>query len=932
MEVAERREARGDVTGAVRAALEACRLNPEALERWSALERLADIAGDDAARITALERIVEQVAGDGRIAVYKRLARAHERRSDYEAAERTWQLVLASDPEDDEAEHAIETAIVSRGRFDELARHLALRAERLMARPEARETLRAVRFRRAAILEQRLGRVEDACTELEQLLEEWPENTSALRYLADLLDRQALHVRSAVLWTKAASLEVDPSERDDLELRAGRAVAAAGNPKSAIETAQRVLARRPGYREALRLRVEAARALGADAELADALDALAGADGVDAVTRSDCMLEAAQAAARLGDMSRALDRAKRSAAAAPERATPLLLARGLEYRLRGAGAPDEARRTIEELTKVQQPLGADDAALRAFLLAEARDVVQGGGAGQRELDQARGIIGEHPLLSVGLAERLTAQGQHATAVAQYRAALQGSLIELRRPASVALAAADAAIRAGLLAEAQTFLAVAERSDEARAAVSVRRATLAQLVQPPPTSGGEDPGPVEPGGHTALDDLEVAVRGAKTPGQRARARLALGRARLERGDTKGAEPLLWQALADGLVDAGDMLAPLLASSSDRSRDLVRVRRQQVALDPGDVGRLESLRAAALADQDRVYARAIEHVLRAFDAGAGPLPPPPLASQPEQSGIFAFLARPAMDSLGEALALLWEGVPQLFLRDASSYGITGVDRVLPGSSSPISRLYEAAVRLLEAPRIPLFAPKGSSGPALARVAVLAAPSVILAGDVREETVHVRFALGRGMAAALPHNVLRLGLLPQEGLAVRDALRAAFGAPELGRRVEARAAQLAESFWQVVPARTQRRLQELLGAAPMADYEELVERAHQSGRRVGLFLSGDFAYAARVALAESIPRLEGEPSLDTLHTICATIPAVADLLRLAVSPEYANARWHVVPPPAQHRHSFSRQPRRLRRTLTLASCAPSRTPGRQ
>jgi hypothetical protein len=357
--------------------------------------------------------------------------------------------------------------------------------------------------------------------------------------------------------------------------------------------------------------------------------------------------------------------------------------------------------------------------------------------------------------------------------------------------------------------------------------------------------------------------------------------------------------LWQALADGLVDAGDMLAPILASAADRSRDLVRVRRQQVALEPGDVGRLESLRAAALADQDRVYARAIEHVLRAFDPGAGPLPPPPLSNQPEQSGIFAFLARPAMDALGEALSLLWEGAPQLFIREASSYGITGVDRVVPGSSSAIARVYEGAVRVLEAPRIPLFVPRGSAGSPLARVAVLSSPSVILAGDVREETVDLRFSLGRGMAATLPHNVLRLGLPANEGRAVRDALRAAFGAPELGRRVEARAAQLAESFWQVIPARTQRRLQELLGAAPMAEYDDLVERAHQSGRRVGMFLCGDFGHAARVALAESVASLEDEPTLDSLHAICTTVPSVADLLRLAVSPEYANARWHAVQP---------------------------------
>src|SRR6201999_771414 len=43
-EIAERREARGDHEGAVRALTEACKLDPEPLERWSALERVAEAA------------------------------------------------------------------------------------------------------------------------------------------------------------------------------------------------------------------------------------------------------------------------------------------------------------------------------------------------------------------------------------------------------------------------------------------------------------------------------------------------------------------------------------------------------------------------------------------------------------------------------------------------------------------------------------------------------------------------------------------------------------------------------------------------------------------------------------------------------------------------------------------------------------------------
>jgi hypothetical protein len=207
----------------------------------------------------------------------------------------------------------------------------------------------------------------------------------------------------------------------------------------------------------------------------------------------------------------------------------------------------------------------------------------------------------------------------------------------------------------------------------------------------------------------------------------------------------------------------------------------------------------------------------------------------------------------------------------------------------------------MRALDAPRIPLFVPRTSAGTPASHVALLSPPSVILAGEVREDTPELRFALGRGMCAALPHNVLRLGLPPVDGHALVDAMRAAFGPPEIGRRVDARAARLAESFWQIVPARTQRRLQELLGAATVAEYDELVARAHQSGRRVGLFLSGDFASTSRALLSELGSRIDEAPTLETLRGLCEQLPALADLLRLAVSPEYASARWHVVAPNA-------------------------------
>jgi tetratricopeptide (TPR) repeat protein len=903
-EIAERRESRGDRAGAMRAQVEACKLDPEPLERWSALERLAEAAGDDATRVTALEAIAMRVGSRGRVAVFKRLARTHERRHDLEAAERAWQRVLALDPDDEEADHAVEAAIVERGRYDDLAEHLGRRADRLGAQTEKKEMLRAVRLRRAAILEQRLGRIDEACDELTRLLAEWPNSPGALRYLADLLERRGDYAHAAPLWQRAAALESDPDGRDELDLRAGRAALAAGDPIAALEHVARVPPSRSAHRSALELRAEVARLVGSDRDLGDALEALASVDEVDGGKKSEWLLEAAQAAARSGDSRSALERARRAPPAAPPSATPppgppatpQLLARALEYRLRGAGAPDEARHTIDELGRVRESIEGPDAALRAFLVAEALDVVQGRGAGMRELETARGQIGDHPLLGLGLAERLASVGESSAAVDMYRIALRGSLLDLRRAGSVALHAADAALRADRDQDAAHFLDLAQTDPDTREQTQALRARLIERATPPPA-------PVATASLEAdhrIEEMEAAVRAAVTPVARASSRLSLARVRIERGDMAGAEPLLWEALADGLIEAGDALAPILSSTPDRVRDVIRLRRQQVALEPGDVGRLELLRAAALADDDRVYARAVEHVLRAFDPGAGPLPPPPLSTQPEQPGIFALLTRPSRDASGEALASLWEGATHLFARDPSVYGVTGLDRVVPGPTSVVARLYEMALRLLDVPRIPLYL-MPSEAPPSAQVALLTSPSVLLAGGVHEDTSGLRFALGWGLSGALSHNVLRLAVSPGEGMGLVEAMRAAFGPPEIGRRVDAHAARLAQSFWQTVPARTQRRLQELLGGGTFPDYADLIARSHHSGRRVGLFLAGDFAWAAHQLVAETA-KGRAPLSLESLRSLCDELPDLGDLLRLAVSPEYAEARWHVVAPSSQ------------------------------
>lgn len=932
-EIAERRETNRDVRGALSALLEAARAEPESVERWSALERVAELAGDDDIRIEALHALVKRVTPSGRVAVCKRLARAYESRGDAEAAEQTWRTVHEANPDDEDADLAIEQLIVGRGRFSELASHLSQRAERMAGRSGQREQLRAVRLRRAAILEQRLGRVEDACAELETLLLEWPDNASALRYLADLCERMGEFGRAAPLWRRVMTLEREPSVQRELELRAARASWAGGDGASALRHVHAVLTRTPGEVEAIELLVSIARALGDARELGDALERRALLPIGDAVSRSGFLVEAAQAAARMGDTHAALTRAQKAAELAPEHAATQLLARGLEYRLRGAGAPDDARRTLDELGRVRSALTRDDAALRSFLLAEALDVLMGGGAGMRELVARREELGPQPLVSLGIAERLVSQGAFEESLPLFREALEGSLLGLRRRGSVALAAADAAQRAGDLDGAASFLEEASKDPDARAVALRRlgsgtRRTAPSSVPPPsldlarpvsshPASSASAPregGPRErraavstaaPSSITLtqtheVDELEAAVRSAGTAVERAQARLALAHVKMAHGAAGGAETLLWDALYDGSVEAGNELAAMLSAEADRRDELVRVRRRQVEIAPGDRGLLEALRDAAVVDGNAAYARAVEHVLTAFEPEARRVLPPPLEAQASQPGVLALLARPSFEVGGTALGIVWEGAQPLFARDAALYGLDRLEPLAVGDAAPLGRCYDELVRLLDVPRLPVFLQRGT-GPVAPSVAVMSPPTIIVSGNVRSDEGDARLALGAGLAAALPQNILVQALSDREARSVWAAVLGAFGPTELGRGLDVAASRFAEAFWSVIPPRGQRQLQELLGAGRVPPFELVRARARQSGRRVALFATGDFAASSLALLAEEGGRLDARRlgQEGGLKQLCAELPDLADLVRLATSVEYADARWQ--PPSA-------------------------------
>ena len=1072
--LAKIREERGDKEGATDALLQAATDDPSAAA-WAAVERAAEATGREHIRVQALQNLALHVDDQARLAVQKRLARAEGARGSLAAAEQAWREVLATDPGDSEADIAIEALLVARASYDDLAGHLARRAERVAALGTEKETLRAIRLRRAAILEQRLGRLDEAAAELELLLQETPHHASALRWLADIYERADLPKRALPVLEELANSATDPIEQEAIGARRVRALVATNDVEAAKAILASLLERKASSAAVHEARVAIARAIQDPVALGAALEDLARVSPEDARTRSELLVEAAQAAARAGDTDASLARARDAARLAPDVASTQLFARGLEYRLRGAGTADDAKATVAALARLHPDasdatLEPEDIALRAFLLAEAEDVLTPG-AGEKTLRTCLDAVGPQALVTLGLAERAAASLRFADAVQLYSDAVYGNLLGLRRPGRVALAAADAAERAVDTEAMLRFLNEAAKDPETRVealrrladvslisrdvgrARSVLRGLadtleggqkaeiLAQLARalfessvaserleadrtmreaieaappelaerlrdqlggfrsrPPPISSGSPPpmsprvssrpppaaviGQIpgapptmsavpDPAAHPANppDEMIASMRqlplatprsappaaaapvepttvSSRPPARSAPPtasssasssapasasssapapapavitavsattrtdphlpRILEARKRIAAGERDQGEKLLLDALRAGSVAAADELDAFLVADPSRATALVKVRRQAVELQPGDLKRLASLRDAARLDKNVNYVRALDHVLRAFDPQSAPLAPPPLSAQQTQPGMLTLLTRHSREIAGESFAVVWEGASGIFAKPPTAYRMTGLERVAPGPMWTLSRLYEVALRLLDTPRFALYHRRGG-GPLTLTVALLQNPSAILGGEAREDGPDVRWMLGHALASVLPQNALPIGLPETEGRVLWEALLGAFGPPSRTKMDRAHA-NMAEMLWQTLSPRAQRRLKELLGNDDPTSFELVVERANQSGRRVGMFLTGDFAHAARTVIGE-----HAAVDVEELHRpgglarLCGVLPSLADLYRLAVRPEYADARWHV-PSPQSARFPFA------------------------
>ncbi len=491
--------ARGEPERAIEVMRRALAETPDNESLWSDLVALARQARDRRTEAEALSQCVERSTDDKqRLTLLRDLALLQEELGDDEAALERWAAVLELDPDDTQAIAALERKAERHGDYETLVRLLTRRA----ALASMVDDVRRIRLRRASVLEQRLGRPDEAVAELEALITATGDNLSVLRVLADLHERQGAPLRAASLWLRSSAMAPTREEAADLSRRACEAYLAGGD----VEAARRVLEGMGAWTRSermLELGVEVERRRQNSVGLAEALDELAAASSRSEAERAALLVEAARTSLAIGDTETARSQATRAAQLAPEHADAQLVARYLSYLSQGGFADaSEARAAASELSALRGDLEVEQADLRAFLLAEALDAAGDAEAGLRELMRCRAELGDTALVSLAIAERLEAS-EPAQALPLFERALAADLRGVRQRPRVALAAARAAKRLNEGDRAAGYLDAAlgdPRTRDEALALSVslplqRRSSsspqLRKISSNPPAEGGVD---------------------------------------------------------------------------------------------------------------------------------------------------------------------------------------------------------------------------------------------------------------------------------------------------------------------------------------------------------------------------------------------------------------------------------------------------------
>jgi tetratricopeptide (TPR) repeat protein len=337
-----------------------------------------------------------------------------------------------------------------------------------------------------------------------------------------------------------------------------------------------------------------------------------------------------------------------------------------------------------------------------------------------------------------------------------------------------------------------------------------------------------------------------------------------------------------------------VAEELSSEPQRQRAWLPDGKRWLRQWPTQTRLVELVRDAVVAEGSLGHAQALGHVL-ALLRGEYELPvAPEFAEQSVDIEVIrGLLLRDSGSPGAEALELIWDGAEHEFLREPSDYGVTGVMRVV-GTASPLARIYAEGARRLGLARVPLFHRRSAH---LGRVQVLLVnPTALLVeGEPVADEDILGYRIGSALWATLPAHSLLFGLEPSYVRSILRALGLAFGSasghpnPTYGDSM-----RLAQVLWQTVRSRSQRRLKEICQSE--LDFEESWEKASQSLRRAGLYVSGNLRTALRMTVEDNgLPLDPADPT--SLVQVALTLPEAMDLFRFATSAEYAAVRWQPV-----------------------------------
>jgi hypothetical protein len=287
--------------------------------------------------------------------------------------------------------------------------------------------------------------------------------------------------------------------------------------------------------------------------------------------------------------------------------------------------------------------------------------------------------------------------------------------------------------------------------------------------------------------------------------------------------------------------------------------------------------------------------VRHVIGAYGAGEKVLAPVAESLTDDREAALSLIKMGATSSTHEAFGIVWEHCQGMYRRDLASYGISGVQRVPLSAPTPLGQLYRSASRVLGLMRTAVFRLPGQEEIAL-QLGLFSPPAVIVSGDITESSPELAFHFGAMLAGANPEHALLFGLPSEEVQHLLQALALSFGSGRPGStdRPHPEVSRVASFLWEAIPSRSQRRLTHLCRLPGALDHAAIAASSRRVLRRAGLLACGDIRIAVADACAEA--GLPAPTTLAELADRAVKSGPVADLLALALSPEYAELRFRM------------------------------------